>query len=168
MEQPPDKAGTGWLFIAAAFPDGKWPFWTQGLANGQPTCSQRSDFGATVTLLEEQVMLTPWSETNLSQRRRTRYLASKYLLRTQRDFSHNFHRIWVQHQRIKVSNATPLLIVWWSYDSIKRRRRTKQMLRLHFVFNLFGRSHFPRTNTEPIASLQQFLRGHSCYHNLRW
>jgi len=31
------------------------------------------------------------------------------------------------------------------------------MLRLHFVFILLGRSHFLRTHTEPIASLQQFL-----------
>ena len=42
---------------------------------------------AVVTLLEEQVMLTPRSETNLSQRRRTQSLAGKYLLGTQRDFS---------------------------------------------------------------------------------
>ena len=67
MEQPPDNTSTGWLFIAAAFPGGKQPFWTHGPANGQPTHSQRSDFGATVTLLEEQVMLTPWPEKNISQ-----------------------------------------------------------------------------------------------------
>ena len=37
-------------------------------------------------------MLTPRSETNLSQRRRSQSLAGKYLLGTQRDFSSNFHR----------------------------------------------------------------------------
>ena len=86
-EQPPDKAGAGWLFIAAAFPDGKWPSWTHGPAD---TFTTAGFFGSTVTLLEQE-MLTPRSETNLSQRRRSHSLAGKYLLEAQRDFSHNFH-----------------------------------------------------------------------------
>ena len=48
-----------------------------------------------VTLLAEQVMLTPRSETNFSQRRRSQSLAGKYLLGTQRDFSRNFYRFWL-------------------------------------------------------------------------
>ena len=94
-EQPTDNVGAGWLFIAAAFTDGKWPNWTSGSANGQMTQVKRSDLSTTVTLLVEQVMLTPRSETNLSQRRRSQSLAGKYLLGTQRDFSRNFHRFWL-------------------------------------------------------------------------
>ena len=102
-------------------------------------------------------MLTPRSETNLSQRRRSQSLAVKYLLRTQRDFCRYFHRRWVQHQRIKASNATPFLIVQWSCDSINRRETTKQMIRLHFVNNLLGRSHCLRTTPNQLLKLQQFL-----------
>ena len=95
MEQPTDKVGVGWLFIAAAFLDGKRSNWTSRAANGRTTRVQQSDLSTTVTLLVEQVMLTPRSETNLSQRRRSQSLAGMYLLGTQRDFSRNFHRFWL-------------------------------------------------------------------------
>ena len=80
---------------------------------------------AMVTLLEDRVMLNTRSETSLTQQRRSQSVAGKYLLETQRDFSHNFHRFWVYNQRIKASNTTPLLIVRWSCDSIKKKETMK-------------------------------------------
>ena len=102
-------------------------------------------------------MLTPRSETNLLQRRRSQSLAGKYLLGTQRDFSHNFHRIWVQHQRIKASNATPLLIVRWSYDSMKEEEQRNKC----YVFILPRAQSFAsnmhRTNRLDISNFQGSL-----------
>ena len=43
-KQPTKNIGARWLSIAAAFSDGKWLTRTRGLANGQPTRFQPSDF----------------------------------------------------------------------------------------------------------------------------
>jgi hypothetical protein len=43
VEQPTGNVGAGWLFIAAAFPEGKRPNWTCGAANGRTTRVQQSE-----------------------------------------------------------------------------------------------------------------------------
>ena len=127
------------------------------------------NLSTTVTFLAEQEMLTPQSETNLSQQRRSQSLAGKYLLGAQRYFSHNFHRFWAKHYNgSKHRESITLLIVRRSYDSKEWEKNNKRILHLQFVFDFHCCSQFLRMTIlkQKLCFSSKFLRGRFLHINL--
>ena len=151
-------AATGQRWCWVAIYSHNLPWWEMTILDTRssqwPTDTFTTVGGATVTLLEEQVMLTPRSETNLSQRRRSQSLAGKYLLGTQRDFSHSFHRFGFSIRESKLRDVIPLLIVWWSYDSMKEEEQRNKCYVFTSSSFFLERSHLLPTITESLLRLQ--------------